>query len=378
MFLFVDHIGNTLKRFGVYLFGKGLMTAAVMGAGVLSAVTGVSWVLPVVAIGGVVLTAANQFYSMRLQKDEMLELYRSEIGKQLGIDPREVTRAHLVAAAEHNEVIEQALGRMHKRMALSITTAALSSVVTVLLVQAFEIHEAIQKMAKDYLADTIFEIGARFVGVGTVAGLSGMVFDHGLQELLRVNTGFGKASAHDRIMEMQATLNHGYGVTKEQVYGVLVASDRGLQDAILHQFGKRWRHMKPRERQAVVEAVGSSQDMQLLADQINRGEITPGRLAFLMHEADEMLKDPLRMRPQDALAAGLATRLQVRAEEVPAPLASVSAQAPGDAEQTGREVANENELQSHVERLGRSAWQPGSFREQIEAARNQQPKVMQV
>lgn len=277
-------IGNTLKALQMHLFGKGIMTLAVLGASALSAATGIGWVLPLVAVGGVALTAVSRLYRETLYETDMVNLYRNDLAAQFGIAPEEVTRAHLKEAAKTNEVIEQALSRNRQKTYVAIATAALASTVTVFLVGAFG-ADSLLKNTVAGIAPQGFASLANFIGIGTVAGLSSLVFSNGLREVLKINTGYGKASSHDRIMEMEYQVAHGRGVSKEQVYGVLVAADTELQNAILHRYGKRWRHMTPQQQSNVVGEVGCAREMQAIAEQINRGDIRPGHLAYLMHES---------------------------------------------------------------------------------------------
>lgn len=279
-----DHIGNTLKALRVFLLGKGVMTLAVAVASVVATTTGISLLLPIVAIGGVVITAAARFYRENLYQNDMVNLYRDDLAQQFGIPPEDVTRSHLKEAARSNDVIDQALKRIRMKTWVGIGTAALASAITVGLVGALGVDRMLQESVPSAMAG--------FVGVTTVAGLSGLVFNHGLRVALGYGTSYGKAAAHDRIQQMDDRVRHGRAVTKEQVYGVMVAADSKLQESILHRFGKRWRHMHPHERTMVLNDVGVAADMQVIADQINRGEIRPGKLAYLLEDAYAMANDP--------------------------------------------------------------------------------------
>ena len=328
-----DHIGNTLRALRVHLFGKGIMTLAVLGASALSAATGVAWVLPVVAIGGVALTAVNRLYREGQYQDDMVNLYRDDLALQFGVAPEEVGRAHLQEAAKTNDVLGQALKRQRNATYLSVGMAVVSSTITYLLVGAFDAHTLLKKGAETFLPSTAASL-AGFVGIGTVAGLSGMVFKGGLQSLIGASTSVGKAAAHDRIMGLESTIKHGRSVSKEQVYGVLVAGDAKLQRAIQRQFHKSYHQMHKAERTAVLETIGVAGDMQSLAEQINRGDIRPGHLAYLMQDSGET--------PVITSAAAVA-------EAPPSPAAPVHA--------------------SFVDRLGLAPQEQGSYREQIAAQR---------
>lgn len=280
-----DHLGNTLRTLRTYLFGKGVMTLAVAAA---YASSGVGWVLALVAIGGVVLTAMNRFFGERRYEDGMVDLYRNDLATQFGIAPEQVTRGHLKEAAKSNDVIDQALKRQRNKTFLAIGTAAMASVTTVLLFNAFGSTSALKQFAGSILGSTGLASFANYVGIGTLAAISGLIFKGGLQTVVGATTGISKAAANDRIIELDWQVKRGHAVTKEQVYGVLVAGDPKLQVAIAHRFRKPYGNMRPHEQDAVLRAVGVNDAMQQIATQINRGEIRPSRLAYLMQEADNV------------------------------------------------------------------------------------------
>lgn len=286
-----DQIGNTLKSLRMHLFGKGAMTLAVMAA---SAFTGSTLVLGIVAAGGVVLTAVNRFYREGLYQDDMVNLYRNDIAAQFGIAPGEVTRGHLKEAAKSNDVIDQALTRMRMKTWVNIATASAASLVTVGLVGAFGADNLLKRGVSDMLGSSTLAGVANFIGIGTVAGMSSLVFNNGLRTVLGASTPLGKAAAHDRILQMELDISHGRSVSKEQVYGVLVAADPQLQEAIAHRFGKRWRHMHGHQRGVVLADVGIGAEMQQLADRINARELRPGSLAYMLQDVNEMMRAPER------------------------------------------------------------------------------------
>lgn len=279
-----NQIGNTVKSLQMHLFGKGIMTLAVLAAAGVSAATGIGWVLPVVAIGGVVLTAVNRLYDQRLYEDSMVNLYRGELASQFGIAPDQVTRAHLKEAAKDNEVLGQALARQRNKTLIAVGTAVLSSAVTFGLVGAFGADSGLKTLVENVVGNGPWAGIANFIGIGTVAGLSSLVFKGGLQTVIGATTGVGKAAAHDRILEIDFRLNRGHLVSKEQVYGVLVASDTKLQHSIERQFHKPYSHMRPQEQAAVMQRVGVANAMQDIANQINGRELRPSSLAMLMQE----------------------------------------------------------------------------------------------
>ncbi len=332
--LWFGDISNTLRALRVHLFGKGIMTLAVLAAGAVASATGFSAILPIVAVGGFVLTTVNRLYNQRLYENGMLNMYRDDISQQLGIAPEEVTLSQLKEAGKTNDVIGHALTRQRNKTILAVGTAALSAAGTWALVGMFggesSLKTGVGALLQNIPGGASIAAFANYVSIGVVAGFSGLLFNGVLKNGVSATTSIGKAAAHDRIMEMEWTLKRGLGVSKEQVYGVLVAGDVRLQQAIARQFHKPYSQMRPIQQATVLQRVGVASEMQTIADQINHGEMRPGGLAYLMQGAQNAAHTP------QALSAAMA----------PAPAQS-----------------------NFVERLGVAPRNQQSYRAQIDAQR---------
>lgn len=329
-----DHIGNTLKALQVHLFGKGIMTLAVAAAYFIGGAASAAWVLPVVAIGGVVLTVVDRLFRERQYQNDMVNLYRDDIAQQFGIAPDEVTRAHLKEAAKSNDVIDQALTRQRNKTFIAVGTAVLSSASTVFLFNMFGGTSQLKDFAHQLFDSTAFASVANFVGIGTLAGFSGLIFNGGLKTAIDITSGVSKAAANDRIMEMDFDVQHGRAVSKEQVFGVLVAGNPQLQATIAHESHEPYARMNPREKANVLAKIGVADDMQAIADLINSGEIRPGKLAYMLQNAAD-LTGTASPRTEPAMAADIPVR------------------------------------SDHVERLGLAPKAQGSYRDRIDAERAQ-------
>lgn len=286
-----DSIGNTLKALRVHMFGKGIMMLAVMAATLAAPVIG-SWVLPVVAIGGVLLTAVDRLYSERLYENDMVDLYRDDLAAQFGIAPEQITREHLKEAAKSNEVIDQALKRQRNKTYIAVGTAIASAAVTWLLVGAFHADSWLKDSVKDMLGNLPGAAGlasaANLIGIGTVAAISSLIISGGIKTAVSIGSGVGKAAAHDRILVLDTNMQHGRAVTKEQVYSVLVAGDPKLQVAISRKFHASYDMMNTRQQANVLAQIGLSDDMQELATSINNRDIRPGKLAYMLQDANTL------------------------------------------------------------------------------------------
>lgn len=326
---FFGDIGNTLRALRVHLFGKGILTLGVWAVGAAAVMLQMpvlmAVVLPVVAIGGVVLTTVDRFYRESQYKASMVDLYRDDLAQQFGIAPEEVTKAHLTEAAKTNDVIGQALTRQRNKSYIAIGTAVLSAASTYLLVDMFGATSVLKRAAIEVVGDTAAASLVNLIGIGTVAGISSLLFQGGLQTAITATSGVGKAAAHDRIMEMEFTLGRGRNVTKEQVYGVMVAGDAKLQHAIAHKFHKPYSHMNRHEQAAVIERVGVAQEMQSLATQINQGDIRPGRLAYMLQDAAAVVR-PARAAAEPASASNFVERLGLAPKQNQSYRAQIDAQ----------------------------------------------------
>ena len=280
---FIDDIGAFLNRNRGYFLGKMLLMFAV---GAASHALGITMLVPAAILvgGGMAIHAYGRFTEHRYYQQEMVDLYRDDIAQHLGIAPEQVTRAHLKEAAKGNEVIAQALERQHKKLLIDIGTSLLAGVVTFGLLLSFgeagKFFDFTQKTFGEALGPMV-----NLIGLGTVSGISGLVLHDALGIAIGAKTGTLKAAAHDLILDMHNDIVHGRPISREQVYGVLVASNPDLQQAIVTRFHKSYAWMSAAEKSNVLHEVGVATDMDILARQINTGEVRPGRLAYMLADA---------------------------------------------------------------------------------------------
>lgn len=281
---FVDDILSFLSRNRGYFLGKALLAATVAGA---SSLFGVSVLIPAMVIvgGGLALRTYHRFTEIAHYKQQMVDLYREDIAEQLGISPEQVNVSHLKEAAKENDVIAQALSRQRTKNFIELGTSLLSAAVTFGLLSSFgEVSQFRTFIDKDLGLGNLLGSAVNFIGLSTVGGVSGLIFHDALGLAIGAKTGTIKAAAHDLILEMENNLRHGRPISREQVYGVLVAGNPALQEAITTRFQKSYSWMNAAEQSRVLHILGIADTLDNLAQQINRGEIRPGRLAFLMDD----------------------------------------------------------------------------------------------
>ncbi len=270
-----------LKQLGAFALGKSLLTFSVLAAGAVGAATGIGVLIPavVVGIGGFAVTVANRMYNQRMYEDNMVNLYRDNIADQLGIAPEEVTRTSLKEAAKDNEIIAKALSRQNKKTMLAIGTAALAGIVSVGLIGWLGVADSLQGIAHQTFAEAWKPL-ASLLGVGFVAGVTNLVVHEGLDAAIGYKSGISKAAAHDLIYKMDLEVSHGKPISREEVFGVMVAGDESLHNRITKQYSKEYNAMTQGEKSRVLHDLNLAATMDKLAIAISDKKIRPGYLAY--------------------------------------------------------------------------------------------------
>lgn len=276
-----DLFVEPLRYLKAFLVGRGLLTAAVFTAW---AATGGTGAAIVVGIGGALFTGYMRFTNQRIYEDTMTNMYRDGIAQQLGIEPGQVTRAHLKEAAKTNDVIDQALERQRSISTVSFVTAGLAAAATIGLLMT-PLPAAMATFFGGMESLGVFAKVLSYASTGIIAGLSSLLLHDTLESVIGRKKGLNKAAAHDRIMEMERGISRGWGISKEQVYGALVAGNPALQQTIAREFGKPYADMRPSEQAHVLNEIGVADEMLAIASEINAGRLRPANLAFMMNEA---------------------------------------------------------------------------------------------
>ncbi len=295
----LEDILHAAKELKVFALGKGILSLAVIAAATIGAATGLGVMVPALVIGGggFALTVANQLYKKALREDEMVDLYRDDIAAQLKIAPDAVTRADLKTVAKDNPIIEQALDRQRKETVMTLSTAAMAGLTSILLIGAFNVGGMVHGMAQASFTGLLKPI-AGLIGMGTVSAASSLILHDGVDAAIGYGTGMRKASANDLIVAMNRQIAHGNPVSREEVYAVLVASDRALDRTIVKQTGKSYGAMTHAEQGMLLQHYELAEAMDKLARDISTGAVSPGHLAFMTdeyHPAPKVTEDTICM-----------------------------------------------------------------------------------
>lgn len=293
----LDDIGGFFRNLRAYAFGRGLLSAGVIAASWLSSGT----LFPLaVAVAGLAMTAYTRIRTQHQYEQQMVDMYRDDIAEHLGIAPEQVTRANLREAASGNDILDQALKRQRSKSMVSLVTAGIAAAATFGLV-SFGLPKILGDFFTSFDAIGNGTLGhiLKYASTSIIAGVSSLILHDGAEALIGHRTGLSKAAAHDRIVEMERGMARGWGISKEQVYGVLVAGNTDLQQMVQQRFGKDYGAMQIKEQQAVLRTIGVANDMQQVAEEINAGRMRPTHLAYMIADATAPIRPPVVAQPSE-------------------------------------------------------------------------------
>ena len=278
-----DWLGRFTRDLKTYLLGKGVVSTAVFVASFLSSGTLLPYAM---VIGGVAL---QTFFSLRSNwryQDDMTNRYREEISMQLGLDPAQVTRAHLRLVAYGNEeagipgnrILAQAIERRGRKSWLNFGAALLAGATTLgMLTLGMDV------VAASLLADHVGGFMQRF-GVGAVAMLSGLVVQNSVEFFVGRAHGITAPSAHDQILALERQRQRGRAITPAQIFSVVIAADPTMDIIVQQTTGKSFAQLNANEKARALKAIDTNGEMQRLAGQINRGELLMTEIPFVLFD----------------------------------------------------------------------------------------------
>ncbi|MFZ4125524.1 MAG: hypothetical protein ACOYJ2_05575 [Rickettsiales bacterium] len=280
-------LNNFVRKVQIHLTGKGIITGAVMLAGLMP--TFVPVLIPaIIALGGIGMHMFKRLDEQWRYQDEMALKYKEEIGAKLGIDPDAVTRDHVKLAAygdpkqgiDPNPVLAQALDRQRSKSWLVFGTAIAAAVVTFALLSA----------GAGVIAGTAIG-GITFMGLGTILSNAGasivaaacsLFIQDGLEFAVGKARGISTPSAHDHILMIESRMMRGKAVTPQQVFEVKLAYSPQLQERVVGMTGKPFHALKADQQEQVMNRIDRRGEMQAVADEINKGTIDATALPFIL------------------------------------------------------------------------------------------------
>ncbi len=266
-----------------YLLGKGVVSTAVLVSSWLSSGT----LLPfAVVLGGVAL---QTFFSLRggwRFQDEMTNKYREEISMQLGLDPAQVTRAHLRLVAYGNEeagipgnrILAQAIERQGRKGWLNFGAALIAGATTLGLLTV-----GMDVVAGSLLAEHVGGFMQRF-GVSAVAMFSGLFVQNGVEFFVGRAHGLHAPSAHDQILALERQRLRGRAITPAQIFSVVIAADPQMDRVVRQTTGKSFAQLNANERTRALKVIDTNGEIQRLAEMVNRGDLLMTELPFVLFD----------------------------------------------------------------------------------------------
>lgn len=276
-----------VRNLGVYLTGKGIVTTGAIAAGFFA---GAGSMLPMLLVlgGGAIISGYLRLRDMRFNQDEMARIYRNDIADQLGIDPKEVTRAHVHQLAfgdeekgiAPNPVLREEVNREWNKTWLKFGTSLVAATASFLLVML-----GVPALAESSILAPLGSTLGEWMGKASVAlvtGATGLVLNNGLDIGVQVATTLGKQTIHDRIARLDRDIARGSQVSPERVFAVFVASSPRLESSIIAQYGKRYDVLPVADQIHLIEAFGAKESMNQLASALNAKRFSAGSLAFVV------------------------------------------------------------------------------------------------
>lgn len=285
-----EYLENFFKDRLLYMTGRGLMSMAFVG--VALAAPGIG--LMPLALAAIGLTGLLQgvlvWREQSRTEERLLEHYREEIASKLEISPAKVgvNELHKVAygdkaeGVEANPVLRQSIEHSGEKKLLRLGSTILAALTALVAVSSFVPPEAIQSISSwvqevsgGWLANNTTIFGAMLVS-GTGMGLVNNAYDAIGESLL----GLDKPTAGSQIKAINLDISRNKNVTKEQVFGVFVAADKVLADAIEEACGKSYFNLTPKVQQRALVEFGRHYPIEALTYDINHRQVKPVELAF--------------------------------------------------------------------------------------------------
>lgn len=309
---FWSKLGSWGKNQLIYYTGREVLGFAVLPLLFTSVLSGLApgigtWVAFAVALAA---TVPLQFYiGWRKQaavENRMLKDYKNEIAAQVGIPEHEVTREHLHQVADGdlekgvlpNQVIAQARDRAGTRQTVRQLLVSASAVATFGLFFALVgtpfmdgAVEAIGSWAERGIEKVLgieWPVDRQVLTAMLFSGMGLSMVNTALDYASNLLFGLNRKTAHDQILEIRHDMARDKEVTREQVFGVFVAINPGLDALIEGIYGKPYYNLDPAVQTEAMTVYGREysrvnrqhRNIEGLTADINDKRIEADELAF--------------------------------------------------------------------------------------------------
>jgi hypothetical protein len=235
--------------------------------------------ITVAAAASLVLSQVN--FDIRLRR--MRDMYKDEIGAQLGKNPSKVTIKDMETVAKGdaskgisaNKTIAEGISKLKTKRNISfgVTTLAILGTMAIMLGLTAASGGA-----------TLFTGGAlAAVGNFAVKALAGYAIHSILEKPLHwtAKKVFGMDdTASDLIADMRRQHKDGKVITREQVVGAFVSGNKELGNFVKAQFGKEYDDLNVQQKMALTNSFEQYLPVTAITEKINTGQMKVSELAF--------------------------------------------------------------------------------------------------
>ena len=255
--------------------------SAVSGVGAGAAGTGsVFGVFGVTIAAGISLVLNQINYQKKVS--ELKEMYKDEVGNQLGKSPNKVTDkdVELVAKGDPqnglsgNKTIAEALRKLktHRNIGMVVTTGAILGTLGILAVTGLA-------------TAPIFGAASFAAGVGTFAVKALMVFaiHSALEKPMKwaAKKVFNmEDTTNDLISNLRLQHRNGKAVSREQVVEVFVSSNKELSTFVKDKYGRDFDNLNVQQKREVTDSFEQYLPVTDVTENLNSGRVKISELAW--------------------------------------------------------------------------------------------------
>lgn len=359
----ITDIVEYFKSQALYMTGRGLLSASLIAA---AFIPGGPITLLALVTGSALLQGWVVWQRQCRKEDQMVNDYRDEIAARLGIDPTRVTAAHMHIVAygdpsrglEGNYIMAQSLERSGTRKLVGLLSTVASAFITLgaVLLFASEIQNVL-KPVHDLLVNEL-HLGfvqkelrwfAPLIVSGTGMGLVNRLTDYTVEAFFGLN----RRTAQSLIREIRRDVDMNKTISQEQVFGVFVAANPGLDRIIETRYGKPYYELDVESQSDALAQYGRSfqnpavtkRTIAQLAQDINNRQIEADELVFAVVNQESgipRLNQPQPVGPEKTRTQQMQQELQmaVRGEHKTAEEKSRDL---ARERQVAEEIANDNQ-----------------------------------
>lgn len=285
-----DDLGHYARKSVAHILGKSTIKAVDSGVAplLLGTSAGLStalFVAPASAAFSSFLVQRDYLHQRELLRERFAPEISTWLAEHKGIRkiPEAITDQDLVLASRDNATFKEALVQKKKErdwgIGISVTSSVASAAVFFWPPVKEALHEvgaaAANALGAPLLANPLFFLAAGVLGFAIYTPIK-----TGMHYVAEKMFGLEKETAADRIHDIRRDREYGRTISQEQVLGVVIDAQPGLDEMIKAEFGRKFEHLRARDRREVLQLIGPQMNLEYYTTAINRGEMRPEELAY--------------------------------------------------------------------------------------------------